>query len=118
MNAEDVLKRITNLCQSHQLSLYALAKQSGVPLSTLSGLYHRKNYPSIPTLEKLCHTLDLTLGDFFSDISCDLVFPDTSASDITVTSNELLLLRKYRRLSLLERQYLNAYLDALLTDKL
>lgn len=48
----DVLKHITERMEQCNWSLNHLARQSGVPQSTLSGLYQRGNTPTIPTLEQ------------------------------------------------------------------
>ncbi len=107
MNAEEILKKIRKLCQSNHYTLYSLSKKSGVPLSTLSGLYARNSFPSIPTLIRLCEAFDITLGDFFTEN------PPTAS----LTEKELLFLKKVRLLTTVKRQYLNAYIDALLSGQ-
>ena len=62
----DVLEKISCLMKQKGWSLNQLAKYSGVPQSTLSGLYQRNNCPTIPTLEKLCMAFDITLSEFFA----------------------------------------------------
>lgn len=36
-------------------------------MSTISNIFHRGSIPSIPTLETLCNTFGISLGQFFSD---------------------------------------------------
>ena len=35
-------------------------------MSTISNIFHRGSIPSIPTLETLCNTFGISLGQFFS----------------------------------------------------
>lgn len=48
-------------------SEYRLVKESGLPPSTISNIFHRNTLPTIPTLEALCNTFGLTLSQFFAD---------------------------------------------------
>lgn len=62
----DVLGAITSLMQKNGWTLNQLARLSGVPQSTLSGLYQRNNCPTIPTLEKICSAFGISLAEFFA----------------------------------------------------
>ena len=63
----DALGRITELRESRGLSVYKLAKISGVPQSTIVTWYTLNRYPSIDKLEMICDALGITLFEFFSD---------------------------------------------------
>lgn len=72
----DVPKRIKELCKQKNISFYRLSKISGIPQSTLTNILNRGTVPSIYTLEKICHALDISLSLFFAedkvyDLSCD-----------------------------------------------
>lgn len=64
----DILGRITQLRKERGWSDYRLAKESGIPQSTLSNLYKRENSPTISTLEAICRAFGLSLAQFFSGI--------------------------------------------------
>lgn len=63
----NVVARIQELCKSRSWTYYRLAKESGIPYSTLSTMLHKTNVPSVPSLVKICEGLDITLAQFFSD---------------------------------------------------
>ncbi|MGN0167808.1 MAG: helix-turn-helix domain-containing protein [Acetatifactor sp.] len=60
-----VIERIKELCVLRGWTYYRLAKESGIPYSTLNTMLHKTNIPSVPTLEKLCAGLGITLAQFF-----------------------------------------------------
>jgi transcriptional regulator with XRE-family HTH domain len=63
----DILAKIQQLTNERGWSINYLATKAGLPQSTLSGLFARNNYPTIPTLEKICEAFDITLSEFFSE---------------------------------------------------
>jgi len=69
----DCLTRIRQLLDERGWSVYRLAERSGIPQSTLSNMFNRSNSPTIPTLERICRTLDISISEFFnySDVSDD-----------------------------------------------
>lgn len=67
MKDTEIIKHIEELCIERNWSLYKLAKESGIPYSTLNNTIRRTNIPSIPTLQKICNGFGLSLSDFFAD---------------------------------------------------
>jgi transcriptional regulator with XRE-family HTH domain len=63
----DVLERILQLTEQRNWSKYKLAKESDIPLSSLNSLFAKNNQPTIPTLQKICNGLGITLSDFFDN---------------------------------------------------
>ncbi|MBQ8392790.1 MAG: helix-turn-helix transcriptional regulator [Clostridia bacterium] len=61
----DSLKRIRELLDERKMTMYQLSQRAGIPQSTLSNLFLRNNAPTLPTLEKICNALDITVCDFF-----------------------------------------------------
>ena len=47
----DVLQKIKELMEERGWSLYKLAKESGIPYSSLNSLFQKNNQPTITTLE-------------------------------------------------------------------
>ncbi len=61
---EAVAVRINQLCEEHEITVYALAIRSGIDKSTLySILGNKSNSPEIATIKKICDGLDITLGN-------------------------------------------------------
>lgn len=65
MQEQDIIPRIQELCIQRSWTFYRLAKESGIPYSTLCTMLHKANAPSIPTLIKLCSGFGITLSEFF-----------------------------------------------------
>lgn len=59
-----IQKRIVELANIHDISLYELAKRSGVPRSTISTL-HRFESTKITTVYGVCEGLGITIKEFF-----------------------------------------------------
>ena len=49
------------------MTKYRLSKESKLPESTLSNIFHRGTVPTIATLQTICETMNITLSEFFSD---------------------------------------------------
>ena len=62
----DCLERIRTLLEEWGWSVYRLAQEAGVPQSTLANLFLRNNMPTVPTLERICQALGITMAEFFS----------------------------------------------------
>ena len=62
----DVLERITYYRKLKGWTEYQLAEESGLTQSTISSWYRKKMVPSIPSLEKICTGLNITLSQFFA----------------------------------------------------
>lgn len=63
----EVVNKIYDIMKKRNLTEYQLAKLSGLSISTLSNMRKRQSIPSIPTLEIICKTLNISLSQFFVD---------------------------------------------------
>lgn len=63
----DVQARIRELMGIKGWSEYRLAKEAGLPQSTISHLFKRNNAPTYPTIEAICAALGMTMAQFFAD---------------------------------------------------
>lgn len=61
------LERIRFLLRERGWSVYRLAQAAEIPQSTLANLFMRNNVPTIPTLERICDALGITLSEFFAE---------------------------------------------------
>ena len=63
---ELVSKRTNEILYSKGMSLYALAKKTNLPLSSLKNLYtkHTKS-PTILLITKICDGLEISIQEFF-----------------------------------------------------
>lgn len=67
MNDFDVMGRIKELCAARSWTYYRLAKESGIPYSSLSTMLHKTYTPTVPSLLKICDGFGITLAQFFSE---------------------------------------------------
>ena len=63
----NVIERINEIMKKQGLSDYQLAKISGLSPSTLSNMRRRNTVPSVPTLENICNSLNMSLSQFFAN---------------------------------------------------
>lgn len=64
---EAIQKRILELCDQRNLSIYKLAQLSCLTQSTLNSILHRNNSKtSIGTILKICNGLEISLSTFFN----------------------------------------------------
>lgn len=73
MDAQDmIIKRICNLCKEKDLSYYALAYRSAVPLTTLMHILDKSTRnPGVLTIGRLCDGWGITLKEFFDSEEFD-----------------------------------------------
>ena len=64
---KDILKEITRLRLSRNWSEYELAIRSNLSPSTISTWNRKNQTPTIPSLEKICKGLGITLSQFFAE---------------------------------------------------
>ena len=63
---EQVALRIEELCKERNITVNGLSYISGVPNSTIKGIfYKRSKNPGIATIKKICDGLEITPAQFF-----------------------------------------------------
>lgn len=63
---KDILGEITRLRLARSWSEYDMAKNAGIPQSTISTWYRKGQIPTIKSLEKLCIGFGITMSQFFA----------------------------------------------------
>lgn len=63
----DTMKRVRELAAERNLSLFQLAKVSGVRYSTLKNSEQRYGQLSVDTIERLCEGLNIPIASFFEE---------------------------------------------------
>lgn len=101
----NVLDKITTLRKANHMSVYALAQQTGISQSTIATWYAKSLLPPIDKLEKICEVFDISLSAFFQT-SDDI-------AGITLDSEELILLSRWKKLAPKERAAVLALLNEL-----
>lgn len=103
---DDVINRIQQLLDFNHWTLYKLAKESDLPYSSLNNLFHRKNCPTIATLERICIGFNISLPEFFN-------FTENPLRNHVITPEQQDILNSYNSLSAKDKELLVAYLRGL-----
>ncbi|MCM1345324.1 MAG: helix-turn-helix transcriptional regulator [Muribaculaceae bacterium] len=98
-----IIDRIESLCEKKQISRYRLSQKTGLAQSSISNLLNRKSIPTIPTLEKICEGLGVTLAQFFAG--------EGETPDLTGEQKELLAV--WNDLSDEEKKLTRAYMQGI-----
>ncbi len=64
----DTIRRVYDLAEEKEISLYQLAKDSGISLATIKAAEKRSGQLKIDTIERICEALGITLSMFFADM--------------------------------------------------
>jgi transcriptional regulator with XRE-family HTH domain len=104
----EVLQKISDLCEEREWTLYKLAKESHISYSTLNNLFIRNNVPTIPTIQKICYAFQITLSEFFetSTVTYD-----------SLTKEEQLIVDSWKEMSGSDRKLLMSYMCGLMQKK-
>lgn len=98
---KDILAEITRYRERRGWTEYQLAERSGLPQSTISSWYRRKMMPSLPSLEKVCGALGITLSQLLAE--------DEKTAVLSPREQELL--RRWSRLNDAQKQALLDLMD-------
>ena len=63
----DTIKRVYDLAEENEISLYQLAKDSGISLDTIKAAEKRSGQLKIDTIERICEALGISLSAFFAE---------------------------------------------------
>lgn len=67
MEQNYALRRIKELLEQRNWSLYKLALEADIPYSSLNSLFRKNNQPTLATLEKICIGFHISVSEFFYD---------------------------------------------------
>ena len=107
MEENQVVSRILALCSSRGWSIYRLAKESNIAYSTLCTMIHKKNTPSLFTLNRICAGLGISVGEFMD--------PDSQRA--LLSQEELGCLSVFKELTPENRALSLQYMELLLRDQ-
>ncbi len=65
----DTVKRVCELAQERNMTLYQLSQTCGISYSTIQTTRKRGGQLKVDTIERICEALDIPLRDFFADPS-------------------------------------------------
>ena len=99
----DVINKLNQLRLERNMSVYRLAELSGINQSTLANTFSRGTVPSIKHLELICEALGVSMSQFFAE----------DEELMPLTSEEIRMIKNYRKLPLQLRQSINATINSI-----
>ncbi len=97
----DALERVRQLMDERHWTEYRLAKETGLPLSTITNMFRRQNAPTIPTLEMICQGFGITLSQFFSE----------GRNMVELTDEQLAMFRRWATLTKEQKTLIAGLID-------
>ena len=82
---------------------YELATKSGLPQSTISSWYRKNLLPTLPSLEKICNALGITMSELFNE----------SKQIAHLNKNQEKFLKNFNKLSLAQQNTLLKFIESL-----
>lgn len=80
----DTFKRLDNLLEECDMSLWQLSKLSGINYNTLKRVRARGSQLSVDTIEQVCKTFGIKIEEFFSDEPISIDMPDPNQLTLPV----------------------------------
>ncbi|MCD8150313.1 MAG: helix-turn-helix transcriptional regulator [Clostridiales bacterium] len=80
--ADYIGPRIKELCDKQQITKYRLSQMTGITQTVLANIIKKESIPTIPTLEKICSALNISLAQFFAK--------NESQPDLTAEQREMI----------------------------
>lgn len=103
----DVLKRIKELRENRNWSVYKLSKLSNIPQSSIATWYQKNHYPPIDKIESICNAFGISLSDFFSD----------NQDSLSLSEEQLTVLAKWAFLNDKEKRAILTVIDTFISEK-
>lgn len=117
MTEQAIIQHIQEICEKRHWTYYKLAKEAGMPYSSLNNLFARGTCPTIPTLEQICGGFGISMLEFFSGVSGfssdKKKSPVPTENTLSLKTDEEDLIYMYRTLSKNDKALLTAYLKGL-----
>lgn len=98
---KDLLAVIAAERQARGWTEYQLAERSGLPQSTISSWYRKGMVPTLPSLEKICAALGITLSQLLAQ----------EGDPVELTEEQRRLLERWNRLSREQQAAVLALID-------
>ena len=72
----NILKRIRQLQNESNWTIYQLSAETEIPQSTINDMFSRNTLPSMTSLTAICKTFDISLSEFFSEENSKVILSD------------------------------------------
>ena len=105
MREEYVRKKVDQLLEEYNWTLYQLSKEADISYATLSNTFSRNKVPSVPIILRICEGFHITVAEFFNEGGTLLQ---------QLTASDQRLIADFHRLSGNDKKLVTAFLQGLL----
>lgn len=105
MREEYVRKKVDQLLEEYNWTLYQLSKEADISYATLSNTFNRNKVPSVPIILRICEGFHITVAEFFNEGGTHLQ---------QLTASDQRLIADFHRLSGNDKKLVTAFLQGLL----
>ena len=105
MREEYVRKKVDQLLEEYNWTLYQLSKEADISYATLSNTFKRNKEPSVPIILRICEGFHITVAEFFNEGGTLLQ---------QLTASDQRLIADFHRLSGNDKKLVTAFLQGLL----
>ena len=101
MTKKEIIERLEYYLKEKNMTIYKLAKQSNLPLSTVSNVFKRRTIPTLITFQSMINGLGISMGEFFDEQEKDTVI---------ISNDEKEMIYRYNKLSDKEKLFIRRML--------
>ena len=102
----DIRERLQKCMERQGLTVYALARRSGLSWNAVDGMLKRKSNPTLQTLEKLCSGLGITPAQLLDD-----------GGELPISAEQMNHINRRQALNERDRRIVDSMIDAMLNKK-
>ena len=88
MRTEDyIADNIIALCKKRDMSKYRLSQLTGISQSSIGKIIAKESLPTMPTVEKICDALGVTMAQFFAGMDVPVSLSESQQEVLNIWNN-------------------------------
>lgn len=88
MRTEDyIADNIIALCKKRDMSKYRLSQLTGISQSSIGKIIAKESLPTMPTVEKICDALGVTMAQFFAGMDVPVSLSESQQEVLNIWSD-------------------------------
>ena len=92
MRTEDyIADNIIALCKKRDMSKYRLSQLTGISQSSIGKIIAKESLPTMPTVEKICDALGVTMAQFFAGMDVPVSLSESQQEVLNIFISDLQL---------------------------
>ena len=88
MRTEDyIAENIIASCKKRDMSKYRLSQLTGISQSSIGKIIAKESLPTMPTVEKICDALGVTMAQFFAGMDVPVSLSESQQEVLNIWNN-------------------------------